>query len=328
MTVRALPTRTKLEDIFELDNDPAPLVVVDFHVYCHDVLRWYNEKVASLVSEEVAKKLVRAAWATKIQRGPDMLRQHPYRYVIVADSRYRDTGNYWRDKFMSESQEVSQAWDNYAEAKGVDKSELKTNYKGTRGEKTDDFWFVFHEGWDYCSKHYGIHSFSGYEADDFAGAIYRASRERKGDIVHRRQILLSTLDRDWSQLVDESHRVYFANTRVPFPNEKIQERLVGEFGVKEHTLHRMGYELDHPRNLADYKVLHGDLGDNLPPGAPKCLFDLCNANPEWNIEAVYPRYNELLEDLNNPVSNAYPEHYTQSLKAFATVGIEAPVKLL
>jgi hypothetical protein len=121
--------------------------------------------------------------------------------------------------------------------------------------------------------------------------------------------------------------VYFANTRVPFPAEKIQERLVGELGVKEHTLHKMGFELDHPKNLADYKVLHGDLGDNLPPGAPKCLFDLCDANPDWNIEAVYPHLDRLIEDLNDPNANSRPDHFDSSLRAFATVGIEAPFKL-
>lgn len=327
MTVRALPSRTKLEDIFVLETEPAPLVVVDFHVYAHDVLRWYEDKVAKLVSEDVAKKLIRAAWAAKIQRGPDMLSRHSYRWLIVADSRYRDTGNYWRDKYMSESEVVQQAWLDYAEGKGVDVATLSTNYKGTRGDKTDNFWLVFNEGWDYCQQYYGIHSHEGYEADDFAGAIYRASRDRKNEVIQGRQVLLSTLDRDWSQLVDESHRVYFANTRVPFPAEKIQERLVGEFGVKEHTSHKMGFDLDHPKNLAKYKVLHGDMCDNLPPGSPLCLFDLCDANPDWNIEKVYPRYVELIEDLNNPEANGREDHYQQALRAFATVGIEAPIKL-
>jgi hypothetical protein len=322
-----LLNRTKLEDVFVLDVNPVPIVIVDFHVMCHDVLRWYEDKVRSLVSDEVAKKLVRAAWAAKIQRGPDMLARHSYRWVVVADSRYKDTGNYWRDKYMSESTVVQDAWSNYAEAKGVDLQSIPTTYKGQRGEKTDNFWFVFNEGWDYCQTYYGIHSHEGYEADDFAGAVYRASRDRKEELVHKRQILLSTLDRDWSQLVDESHRVFFANTRVPFPAEKIQERLVGELGVKEHTMHKMGYELDHPKNLAEYKVLHGDMGDNLPPGSPKCLFDLCDANPDWNIEAVYPRYVELIEDLNNPEANGRQDHYEQALRAFATVGVEAPIRI-
>jgi hypothetical protein len=327
MSIRALPSRTKLEDIFELANEPAPLVVVDFHVYAHNILRWYTEKVTSLVSEEVAKKLLRAAWAAKIQRGPDMLPRHSYRYVIVADSRYHDTGNYWRDKFMTDSLVVSQAWDNYAEAQGVARETLKTNYKGTRGAKTEDFWLVFNAGMDYCQQYYGVFSHEGYEADDFAGAVYRASRDRTDEVVHERQILLSTLDRDWTQLVCESHKVYFANTRVPFLSEKIQERLVGELGVREHTLHKMGFELDHPKNLADYKVLKGDEGDNLPPGAPKCLFDLCDANPDWNIEETYPDYDKLIETLNDPSANSRPDHFDSSLRAFATVGIEAPFKL-
>jgi hypothetical protein len=327
MSIRALPSRTKLEDIFELANEPAPLVVVDFHVYAHDILRWYTEKVTSLVSEEVAKKLLRAAWAAKIQRGPDMLPRHSYRFVITADSRYKDTGNYWRDKFMTDSEVVSQAWDNYAEAQKVSRESLKTNYKGTRGTKTDDFWTVFNIGMDYCQQYYGVFSHEGYEADDFAGAVYRASRDRTDEVVHERQILLSTLDRDWTQLVDESHKIYFANTRVPFLSEKIQERFVGELGVKEHTKHRMGYDLDHPKNLADYKVLHGDMGDNLPPGSPKCLFDLCDANLDWNIEQTFPQFDSFLEELNNPNANDRPDHFDKSLRAFATVGIEAPFRI-
>ena len=327
MTASTLPARAKLEETFELDKDPAPLVVVDFHVYCWDVIRWYDEKVKSLVSEEVAKKLIRAAWAARIQRGPDMLPRHNYRFLVIADSRYDDTGNYWRDKFMSASQEVKTAWDNYAETKKVDLNDIPTTYKGQRSEKTDDFWFVFNEGWDYCQTYYGIHHHKGYEADDFAGAIYRASRDREGTIARERQILLSTIDRDWSQLVDESHRIYFANTRIPFLKEKIQERLVGEQGVRDHTLHKMGFELDHPRNLADYKVLHGDMGDNLPPGSPKCLFDLCDANPDWNIEAVYPHYEKLLEDLDNPEANSRPDHFEKAIRAIGNVGIELPIKI-
>lgn len=320
--------RPKLESTFQLDLNPAPAVVVDFHVYLHDILRWFEEKIENSFQPEVEDKLLKGAWALKINRGPDMLPRHSYRIVVVADSRFSDTGNYWRDRFMKESAIVQSAWENYAEEHGKKLSEIPTHYKGTRGEKTENFWRVFNIGWSYCSEYFPVFCQEGFEADDVAGAIYRISRDSSPDsVAHKRQIFLSTLDRDWSQLVDEEHRVYFANTRVPFPKEKIQERLVGNQGVIEHTLHRMGFELDHPKNLADWKVKHGDMGDNLPPGSPKCLFDLCEPNSSFCIEKQAPWYDELVECMNDSAANVRADHFQKTLEQFTKICLEPPVHL-
>ncbi len=323
-----MTNRPKLETNFKLDNNPTPLVVVDFHVMLWDVLRWFEEKIEGSFNAEVEDKLIKGAWALKVNRGPDMLPRHTYRIVVVADSRFRDTGNYWRDRYMTESDVVQQAWQNYAEKEGKSLSEIPTSYKGTRGEKTETFWQVFNIGWKYVNEHFPVFSQEGFEADDIAGAIYRVSRDGSPDsIARKRQIFLSTLDRDWSQLVDEEHRVYFANTRHPFPNEKIQERLVGNQGVIEHTKHKMGFDLDHPKNLADWKVKHGDMGDNLPPGSPKCLFDLCEPHTDYIIEKAAPWYDDLVECLNENKPNDRPDHFDQTLRQFAKIMLEAPVKL-
>lgn len=319
--------RPKLESTFKLENNPSPLVVVDFHVYLHDVLRWFEDKIEGSFSLDVEDKLIKGAWALKINRGPDMLPRHSYRIVVVADSRFRDTGNYWRDRHMRSSSEVQTAWLNYAEKEGKDLSEIPTHYKGTRGEKTENFWRVFNIGWEYVNKYFPTFSQEGFEADDIAGAIYRLSRDSGADsVVRKRQIFLSTLDRDWSQLVDENHKVYFANTRVPFPNEKIQERLVGNQGVIEHTAHRMGFDLDHPKNLSDWKVKHGDAGDNLPPGSPKCLFDLCEPNEVYCIEES-PWFQDLEDCVNNSASNIRLDHFEQTLRQFAKICLEPPVRI-
>jgi hypothetical protein len=320
--------RPHLEKLIVLDHNPAPVVVVDFHVYLHDVLRWYEDKIEGSFSTEVEEKLIKGAWALKVNRGPDMLPRHSYRIVVVADSRFKDTGNYWRDKYMTESTVVTQAWEQYAEKEGKKLTEIPTHYKGHRKDKTDNFWRVFDIGWKYVNEYFPTFSQEGFEADDIAGAIYRISRDGGPDSVARkRQIFLSTIDRDWSQLVDESHKVYFANTRVPFPKEKIQERLVGEQGVVEHTKHKMGFDLDHPKNLADWKVLHGDLGDNLPPGSPKCLFDLCEPHTEYVIEKAAPWHGELVGCLEDPKANDLPDHFETTLRQFAKIMLEAPVKL-
>jgi hypothetical protein len=319
--------RPKLETYFKLDNNPSPLVVVDFHVYLHDVLRWFEDKIEGSFNKEVEDKLLKGAWALKVNRGPDMLPRHSYRIAVVADSRFRDTGNYWRDRYMSDSQVVQTAWQNYAEKEGKNLAELPTHYKGHRKDKTDNFWRVFDIGWKYVHEYFPVFSEEGFEADDIAGAIYRISRDGATDsIARKRQILLSTIDRDWSQLVDEEHNVFFANTRHCFPNEKIQERLVGNQGVIEHTKHKMGFDLDHPKNLADWKVLHGDMGDNLPPGSPKCLFDLCEPHTEFVIEKVAPWYQDLVECLNDPKANDRPDHFDQSYRQFVKISLEPPVK--
>jgi len=321
-------SRPKLETIFKLEHNPSPLVVVDFHVYLHDVLRWFEDKIEGSFNPGVEDKLIKGAWALKVNRGPDMISQHKNRIVVVADSRFADTGNYWRDRFMRTSAEVQTAWLTYAEKEGKSLTEIPTHYKGTRGEKTDNFWRVFNIGWEYAHKYFPTFSQEGFEADDIAGAIYRLSRDSGDDsVVRKRQIFLSTLDRDWSQLVDEEHKIYFANTRAPFPNEKIQERLVGNQGVIEHTKHRMGFDLDHPRNLADWKVKHGDMGDNLPPGSPKCLFDLCEPHTEFVIETVAPWYNELVECVNNSEPNSRVDHFDQTLKEFVKICLEPPVRV-
>lgn len=323
-----LENRPKLESYFVLDKDPAPLVIVDFHVYLHSVKLWFEERIEGNMKPEVEDKLIKGAWALKVNRGPDMLPRHPYRIVVIADSRYKDTDNYWRDRFMKDSPIVRQAFVQFAEKKKKHISEIPTHYKGTRSPKTDTFWRIFNIGWEYVNAYFPVFSQEGYEADDIMGAIYRLSRDSSpNSVVKQRQILMSTVDRDWTQCCADEHKVYFANMRVPFPNEKIQERLVGNQGVIEHTKHKMGFDLDHPKNLADWKVKHGDEGDNLPPGSPKCLFDLCEPNPDYAIEFAAPWFNRLRECVNDPKPNIKPEHYNQTFKQFVNICVEPPVKI-
>jgi hypothetical protein len=318
--------RPKLEQIIVLERNPPPLVVWDFNVAVFHVMNWY-EKISGSFKKEVEEKLVRGAFALHINRGPDMLPRHTYRMVFVADCRFKESHNYWRNNVMQTCPIVQQAWIDHAEREGVDYDTLKKDYKGTRGEKSDEFWFVYNICRDYATTYFPFFEAEGYEADDFAGAVYRLSRDsNEEEIVRRRQIFLATLDRDWSQCVDEAHKIYFANTRYPFPNEKIQERLVGNEGVIDHTAHRMGYDITHPSQLASFKVLHSDMGDNLPKGTPIELFDLCEPHPEFNIDK-HPVFVEFVESCNDPKANDRPDHFEQTLRQFAKIGLEAPARL-
>ena len=318
--------RPKLEQTIVLERNPVPLVVWDFNVAVFHVLNWYS-KISGSFKEEVEAKLVKGAFALHINRGPDMLPRHTYRMLFVADKRFKESSNYWRNNVMQTCPIVKQAWVDHAEREGVPFESLKTNYKGTRVEKTDEFWFVYNICRDYATKYFPFFEAEGYEADDFAGAVYRLSRDSDDDsIARKRQIFLATLDRDWSQCVDEAHKIYFANTRYPFPNEKIQERLVGNDGVIEHTAYKMGYDLTHPSELSKFKVLHSDMGDNLPKGTPIELFDLCEPHPEFNIDKL-PLFTDLEECCNDPTPNDRKDHLKQTLTQFAKICLEAPYKV-
>ncbi len=318
--------RPKLESFLKLGNNPVPLVVWDFNVAVHDVLKWY-EKISGSFNPEVEAKLVKGAFALHINRGPSMLPRHTYRMMFAADFRFKDRGNYWRNDIVRSSEIVRQAWVDHAEREGVNVDTLRTDYKGTRGDKTETFWFVYNICREYAEEYFPFFEEEGYEADDWAGSVYRLSRDSDPDsIAKKRQIFLATLDRDWSMCVADEHQIYFANTRVPFPKEKIQERLVGNQGVIEHTKHRMGFDITHPSELPKYKSLHSDEGDNLPKGTPVELFDLCEPHPVYNIDLT-KRHSDLIECVNDPKSNTRDDHFEQTLRQFAKICLEPPVKL-
>ena len=319
--------RAKFENTIELDVSPAPIWAIDFNVMVHDVLYWYQSKIEGSFSKEVEAKLVKGVWALYVNRGPQFLPRHSYRTILVADYRDPETSNYWRDDFMRDSQQVKDAWVSYAEEQGVDTDTLRTSYKGTRGPKTDSFFFVYNIGKEYCETYFPWYWHLGYEADDIAGSIARFSRTSESDsVIRQRQILLHTCDRDWAQLVDDESRVYFSNSRLCRPREKIQEQLQREEGILEWVEHKMGVTVSHPSELAYHKSVQGDLGDNAPPGSPIELFDLIHPHPHWNIDKVLWT-DDFIESMNNPEPTTRHDHYEQALRQFVKVGIETPVRV-
>jgi len=95
--------------------------------------------------------------------------------------------------------------------------------------------------------------------------------------------------------------------------------------VIEHTAHKMGYDITHPSQLSQFKVLHSDMGDNLPKNTPIELFDLCEPHPVYNIDQ-HPVLKKLKKCCNDPEPNDHPEHLDQTLKQFAKICLEAPYK--
>ena len=320
-------TREKFENVIELAVNPAPLWVIDFNVMVHDILYWYDTKIEGSFSKEVDAKLVKGMWALFLNRGPQFLPRTSLRTILVADFRDPETSNYWRDDFMRESDQVQKAWVEYAEEQGVDKDSLRTHYKGTRSAKTESFFFVYNIGKEYCETYFPWYWQLSYEADDLAGSIARFSRSsEKESVIHQRQILLHTCDRDWCQLVDDENKIYFSNSRFCRPREKIQEQLQKEEGVLEWVEYKMKETVNHPSEIAAHKAVQGDMGDNAVKGSPIELFDLIYAHPKWNIDELLWT-DEFKECMNNPEPNTRHDHYEQTIRQFARISLEIPIQV-
>lgn len=309
------------EETFILETEPAPLVVLDFMVAAWGIYG-YTQDIQHLYSPVLFEKIVKALWAVKINRGPDMLPVHNYRTVIVSDKRFEQYGSYWRGVEINRDERMEIVWEEYCEGRGTNVKDVATGYKGNRRDKDDNFYQIVEIGWDYATKYFPCYKEEGYEADDWAGAIYRYSRDSKG-VCRDRQILLSTVDRDWSQLVDESHKIFWANTRYPGPKERIQERLAGEDQVLLHTEMKLRVQIESPRYLAHAKQAQGDLGDNLPPGSPLEYFDLCEPHPKYKVEK-FKEYSDLLVNLDNPDPNMQFDHLKASQEALGKIGLSCP----
>jgi hypothetical protein len=319
--------REKFENVIELDVSPAPLWVIDFNVMVHDILHWYETKIEGSFSKEVEAKLVKGVWALFVNRGPQFLRRHSFRTILVADYRDPETSNYWRDTYMQESEQVQQAWVAYAEEQGVDVDSLRTHYKGTRSAKSEAFYFVYNIGKEYCQKYFPWYWVLGYEADDLSGSIARLSRVSEEDsIIKKRQILLHTCDRDWAQLIDDENKIYFSNSRWCRPNEKIQEQLQKEEGVLEWVEHKMKVTLGHPSELAAEKAKVGDMCDNAVKGSPVEVYDLINPHPKWNIDKLLWT-EDFIESMNNPEPTTRHDHYEQAIRQYAKICLEIPIRV-
>ena len=312
----------RFEDTFKVDTDPVPLVIIDMMVHAH-VVNNYLDRVRNFVNPEHEDKVIKALYAVAINRAPEFLPPFNRRIVVVADKKYESgkyAGQYWRGKEVLRDERMSFVWENYAESEGVEVNNLPVGYKGTRGEKTGQLLNVIRIGFEYCRANFPTYCEEGFEADDIAGAVYRRSRDYSG-LCWERQVFLSTIDNDWTQLVDEDHKVYWANTRIPRPRERFQDRLRSNEQVLFHTLHKAGFEINHPSELAEKKVLAGDMGDNLPPGSPIEYFDLCEAHPNHNIESQL-WYDDFVEALDDPEPNWCPDHMKKANSALVRAGIE------
>lgn len=292
----------KLEDFFVVKEYPAPIVIYDHMVHAHHVFEWVKDFKA-YVSTNKYHQLIKAAWAYSLNRGPEFLPQVNWRVIVVRDHKDHE-GAYWRKNVGECDPVLQQAWDNFQG------EIISRKYKGQRGKRPDEFWEVENIGRAYQDAYFPVFSEEKFEADDWAGLAHRLH-------PNNRQMFLYTVDRDWSMLVDEDREIYFANSRRPRERERIQQRLVDNEAVKDHTLHYMKREISHPRELAYAKSEKGDMGDNLPPGAPVYLFDLCEPPAMWRLENYNSQKAELFKkELENEKGNININHLEEVERVF------------
>jgi hypothetical protein len=289
-------TTTLLEDVFEPLLDPhCPVYVIDFKVCAHFVCNYAEAaEDASRGSEEELRKILRAMWAYRLNRGPDMLPPMPFVGLLADDFK----GVLSED--FSEAAVSGKGYWRHIEAHKLSMPE----YKGGRGEKTAFFDLVQEEGYKYINSpgstfHYFAKEF--FEADDIAGHVCRLKRKaRKSSKLGKRQILLGTLDGDWQGLVSDHHDIIWANTGPWLP------RLRSEREVCDYYLRKEGMHITSARGCYDFKVEYGDLGDNLYPGTPLRFFDLYDEDTEWRFTDKDTR--RLLKVLNSTAPSNRPDH--------------------
>lgn len=294
-------------------EDLAPLCIHDHNVIVWKIYKFVKENWHSPKSGGKYEAYVRGLYCMVINRGPDMIPMYNYRHIILRDQK-DDNGFYWRGVMRLSDPRMDSAWESYAASKKINLETLDTGYKGGRGEKEDDWLVLESICREYAESFFPVYVHPGFEADDFAGAVKRICSKRN-TISFKRYVFLHTIDRDWSQLVDENSKIYWANTRYNRPNEYIQSRLAGDEEVALHTLYKTGEIISHPSELLAVKGVSGDLGDTLPPGTPLEYFELEKAHPIFNVDKLSV-IKALRKDCRNPVGNSRIDHFLNCLEVF------------
>lgn len=250
------------------------MYVIDFKVFAHFI---YNraEVVEDIAagSEQEFRRIARAMWAYRLNRGPDMLPPMPFVGLIADDFKGILPANF------TEASVSGKGYWRHIEAHKLSMAE----YKGGRGAKTALFEIIQEEGYKYINSpgstfHYFAKEF--FEADDIAGHVSRLKRKaRKNSILAKRQVLLGTLDGDWQGLVSDSDGIIWANTGPWLP------RLRSEREVCDYYLRKEGMHITSARGCYDFKVEYGDMGDNLYPGTPLRFFDLYSEDSHWKFDS-------------------------------------------
>lgn len=263
------------EKEFEFRKDRPPILVIDLRVSLWRIL-YGVAKFEELWSFEDLKLF----WQHKVHYPVEAFPKQKFQIVFVDDIKFK-SGNYWRENFLK--------------AHDIDFPKYKGNRK--LNERPQLFFdlhqaaveFAAEEGFPYFSKR-------GYEADDFAGAIYNIVKKHNGI---GREVVFYTVDSDWGQLVNDELGILFYYCAFPCWKHKLRN----EAAIIQWFDEKQDVKLSEVREIVDCKVEYGDKSDNLIPGSPREVIDLANPGRTLPKSTLKELEKVLLSDgkTNNPV---------------------------
>ena len=86
---------------------------------------------------------------------------------------------------------------------------------------------------------------------------------------------------------------------------------------------KLGFDISHPIEIFAANAEAGELGDNLPPGAPIEYIDLTETHPKYVLEQC-DQWPDFLEAVSGTEGNVHIDHYNKSIKALEKIGIAPP----
>lgn len=245
------------EDVWS-PRSGVPLLVVDWKTIAHNICG-----LAERLPQEERHDYTKHMWSFCLNSGPMFVQAKNYRVIVVDDVK-----PYWREK-------------------------VYVDYKGNRpAVERDGLNDVLEIGGRVRNLfNFPYFAAAGYEADDWAGEIYRqVSRFRP-----ERSVIMWTVDSDWMQLVDDSLDIIWANVGPWRP------RLRGNFEVCQWALRRLNVFIEHPREIAELKQFQGDSCDNIPPGLDGSMTSLLVMHDDYGFPQA--ERDRLLREIINPQHN-------------------------
>ena len=88
---------------------------------------------------------------------------------------------------------------------------------------------------------------------------------------------------------------------------------------------KLGFDINHPIEIFAAKAEAGELGDNLPPGAPIEYIDLTEFHPKYQLEKC-DQWDAFIEAVSDPEPNIYDAHYNQSVEQLQKLGLQLPAQ--
>ena len=178
----------------------------------------------------------------------------PARAIWVMDVKYYE-GTYWRQNWL-------------------DSHGYNIRYKHGRKSKSESLLDIITYSRDFLDKYCRVLSCRGFEADDLAGMVVKASNERN---------VLMTIDTDWIGLVDEkTDWINFHSRWQPRIRDDIES--INQWASKARAIQKT--TLDYPSQIWEIKARIGDKSDSLPANSPIEVISLLKPGLEVPLEVL------------------------------------------